>query len=272
MTADGPAIDVRDVCFSFGSQEVLHNVTFQIAPRALVAVVGPNGGGKTTLIKLLLGALKPRFGTIRVLGVNPDEARKRVGYVPQTIPFDARFPVSVREVVLMGRVGKNRFGMYGRKDRDAARRALAQVRLEGFEKRSFAALSGGERQRVMIAQALAGGSELLLLDEPVANVDPEHASLMYEVFKDLVAEVTVMMVSHNLSVVTGHATHVLCVNHTAGLHAIGEVASATFTEAFGGSLTAIRHGADCQVVDPSVALHTPHHGCGCANCGRPATE
>lgn len=258
-------MDVRDVCFSYGTQEVLHNVSFAVAPRSLVAVVGPNGGGKTTLLKLLLGALKPRFGTIRVLGAPPEEARTRVGYVPQAIPFDARFPVSVREVALMGRVGRSRLGTYSRADREAARLALERVRMAGFEPRSFAQLSGGERQRVMIAQALAGGSELLLLDEPVANVDPEHASLMYELFRELARDVTVMMVSHNLGVVTGHATHVLCVNRTAGLHAIGEVASATFTEAFGGSLTSIRHGSDCHVLDPSAVLHEPHHGgaCGC---------
>lgn len=261
----GPVIDVRDVCFSYGTQEVLHNVSFQIGRRELVAVVGPNGGGKTTLLKLLLGAQVPRFGTIRVLGATPEEARSRVGYVPQAIPFDARFPVSVREVVLMGRVGKNRLGAYGPADRETAQRSLERVRLAGFERRSFAELSGGERQRVMIAQALASGSELLLLDEPVANIDPEHASRMYELFQELVADVTIMMVSHNLGVVTGHATHVLCVNHTAGLHAIGEVASATFTEAFGGSLTTIRHDADCQVLDPSAALHTPHHGCACGD-------
>jgi len=263
MSESDPAIKVCDVCFSYGTQEVLHNVSFQIQRRSLVAVVGPNGGGKTTLLKLLLGALKPRFGTIAVLGKPPEEARVHIGYVPQAIPFDARFPVSVREVVLMGRVGKSRFGTYGREDWSVARRSLERVRLAAFENRPFGELSGGERQRVMVAQALAGGSELLLLDEPVANVDPEHASLMYDLFQELIAEVTVMMVSHNLGVVTGHATHVLCVNHTAGLHAIGEVASATFTEAFGGSLTSIRHGADCQVLDPTAAMHTPHHGCAC---------
>lgn len=261
----GPVIDVRDVCFSYGAQEVLHNVSFAIAPCSLVAVVGPNGGGKTTLLKLILGALTPRFGQIRVLGSSSEEARPRVGYVPQSVPFDSRFPVSVREVVLMGRIGKNCFGTYGRSDRNAARVALERVRMERLAARPFSELSGGERQRVMIAQALAGGSELLLLDEPVASVDPEHASQMYELFRELTADVTVMMVSHNLSVVTGHATHVLCVNRTTGLHAIGEVASATFTEAFGGSLTAIRHGADCHVLDPTAALNAPHHGCACEN-------
>ncbi|MDD4175336.1 MAG: metal ABC transporter ATP-binding protein [Kiritimatiellae bacterium] len=256
----GPVIDVRDVCFAYNGQEVLHNVTFSVAPRALVAVVGPNGGGKTTLLKLLLGEHAPRYGTIRVLGAAPAAARTRVGYVPQAAPFDPSFPVSVSEAVLMGRVAKSRFGHYGRADYAAAGLALERVGLSGFGRRSFAELSGGERQRVLIAQALAGGSELLLLDEPVANVDPEHASRLYELFKALTQEITVMMVSHNLSVVTGHATHVLCINGTAGLHALGEVASSTFTEAFGGSLAAIRHGADCHVLDPTAAMHAPHHG------------
>ncbi len=262
---DTPAVEVRDVCFSYGTQEVLHNVSFQIAPRSLVAIVGPNGGGKTTLLKLLLGAETPRFGTVRVFGLAPAEARARVGYVPQAIPFDPRFPVSVREVVLMGRTGKSRLGLYSRADRDAAARALERVRLDHFGPRSFTELSGGERQRVMIAQALAGGSALLLLDEPVANIDPQHASRLYDLFRDLTEEVTVLMVSHNLGVVTGHATHVLCVNHTAGMHALGEVASETFTAAFGAHLTAIRHDADCHVLDPTAALKAPHHGCACAD-------
>jgi len=260
--SSAPVVELRDVCFSYGVQEVLHNVSFAIAHRSLVAVVGPNGGGKTTILRLILGALAPRYGTVRVFGATPEAARARVGYVPQAIPFDPRFPLSVREAALLGRVGRSRFGTYGRQDRAAASAALERVGLAGFERRAFAELSGGERQRVMIAQALAGGSELLLFDEPVANVDPQHASRLYELFKDLTAEVTVLMVSHNLGVVTGHATHVLCVNRTAGLHAIGEVASETFTEAFGGSLTAIRHDASCHVLDPSAVLHAPHHGRG----------
>jgi len=263
MAENETVIDVRDVCFGYNGQEVLHNVSFRIGARALVAVVGPNGGGKTTLLKLLLGEMAPRYGTVSVLGGTPAQVRTRIGYVPQSVPFDPRFPLSVSEAVLMGRVAKNRFGVYGAEDRAAAREALERVGLSGFEKRAFAELSGGERQRVLIAQALAGGSELLLLDEPVANVDPEHTSRLYEMFKTLTDEITVMMVSHNLSVVTGHATHVLCINRTAGLHAIGDVASATFTEAFGGSLTAIRHDASCHVMDPSAALHEPHQGCAC---------
>lgn len=261
MAEDGAVIAVDNVCFAYNGQEVLHNVSFEIEQRTLVAVVGPNGGGKTTLLKLLLGELTPRYGSIRVLCGTPESARSRIGYVPQFMPFDPRFPISVRETVLMGRMGHSRLGMYSRTDRALADRALERVGLSGFRQRAFAELSGGERQRVLIAQALAGGSELLLLDEPVANVDHAHTGQMYGLFKELTSEITVMMVSHNLGVVTGHATHVLCVNGTAGLHAIGDVASSTFTAAFGDSLTAIRHDVSCHVLDPSAAMHVPHHAC-----------
>jgi len=244
-----PVIDVRDVCFSYGGQEVLHNVSFRVGAGAFVAVVGPNGGGKTTLLKLLLGALAPRSGSVRVLGAAPEAARRRVGYVPQSLPFDPKFPVTAGEVVLMGRVAKTRFGFYGRDDHAAARDALRQVRLDDFWSRGFAGLSGGERQRVMIAQALAGGAELLLLDEPVANIDPAHTSRMYELFSGLTARMTVMMVSHNLGVVTTHASHVLCVNRTAGLHAAADVEGDRFVSADGGGLVTIRHGADCPIMD-----------------------
>ncbi|HOE61313.1 MAG TPA: metal ABC transporter ATP-binding protein [Kiritimatiellia bacterium] len=258
MTA--PVIDVTDVCFGYGSEEVLHNVSFAVLANTLVAVVGPNGGGKTTLLKLLLGELVPRYGSIRVLGGAPAETRTRVGYVPQSLAFDPLVPVSAREVVLMGRVGRARFGLYGGSDRRRADDALARVGLEDFGRRAFAELSGGERQRVLIAQALAGGSELLLLDEPVANVDPEQTERLYALFQELTATVTVLMVSHNLSVVTDRATHVLCVNGTAELHAINEVASSTFAAAYGGRLTTIRHDASCHVLDASGVMHRPHHG------------
>ena len=244
------AISVSNVCFFYPGQEVLHNVSFSVGEHELVAVVGPNGGGKTTLLKLLLGAVAPACGEISVLGTMPDEARRRVGYVPQTVNVDPRFPLSVFEAVLMGRCGKISL-RYGPKDREAARWALARVGMDGRLKQPFASLSGGERQRVLIAQALAGEPELLLLDEPVANVDPEHTARLYDLFKELSASMTVLMVSHNLAVVTEHATHVLCVNRTVGMHRLGEVASETFKTSFGSSLASLTHhhcsvGGWCQ--------------------------
>lgn len=252
----GNAIEIRDVCFTYGGQEVLHNVSCEIPLGAFVAVVGPNGGGKTTLLKLVLGERSPRFGAVRVLGGTPQTARRRLGYVPQALPFDADFPVNVRDVVLMGRVDRRPIGPYRREDRRAADAALERVGLRGFCRRPFGALSGGERQRVLIAQALVSSPELLLLDEPTANVDAGAALRLHALFDDLKRDRTIVMVSHNTGAVTGHATHVLCVNHTANLHTMAEVAAGRAGEEW----TLLLHGPECHVLDPSAVFDTPHTG------------
>ena len=255
-------IDVQDVCFAYGAQEVLHNVGFNVPRCAFVAVVGPNGGGKTTLIRLLLGELVPRFGRIRVLGGAPVEVRRRIGYVPQALPFDPGFPVCVRDVVLMGRVDRRPIGPYRAEDRRAAGLALAQVGMESFERRPFADLSGGQRQRVLIAQALVSAPEVLLLDEPTASVDPAATSQLHALFHELKADRTIIMVSHNLGAVTGHATHVLCVNRTAEMQVLADVATGTVHQTFGGDLALLQHGPACHVIDSSDVLDTPHLGAG----------
>ncbi|MFZ4395229.1 MAG: metal ABC transporter ATP-binding protein [Kiritimatiellia bacterium] len=253
-------IQVQDVCFAFGAQEVLHNVSFRVPPCAFVAVVGPNGGGKTTLLKLLLGELSPRFGYVRMLGGTPREVRRRIGYVPQALPFDPGFPVSVHDVVLMGRVDRHRIGPYRAADHQAARAALAQVGMASVDSCQFAELSGGQRQRVLIAQALVSAPELLLLDEPTASVDPAATSQLYTLFHELKADRTIVMVSHNLGAVTGYATHVLCVNRTAEMQVLADVATATVRQASGGDLALLQHGPECHVMDSSEVLDSPHHG------------
>ncbi|NLL83803.1 MAG: ATP-binding cassette domain-containing protein [Lentisphaerae bacterium] len=257
-----PVIAFDGVCFAYGSNEVLHNVTFTVPPRSLVAVVGPNGGGKTTLLRLTLGLELPRFGTVRVMGRSPKAARLSIGYVPQALAYDNRFPVSVEDVVLMGTLDRRWSAAYGRLERNAAADALSRVGLDGFAPRNFSDLSGGERQRVLIAQALAGNPRVLLLDEPTANVDPPTAEQLHELFRQLANSLTLLFVSHNLSVVTANATHVLCVSRTASLHTIAEMADGTFETAYGSDRMALlRHGATCQVVDSSQVLTSPHACC-----------
>ena len=216
-----PAVSVRDVCFSFGSSEVLHNVSFELPSRSFTAVIGPNGGGKTTLLRLLLGELSPRWGSVEVFGLPPEKARGRVGFVPQFSAFDPDFPITVGEAVALGVPGRGAFGGFSRADREAAASALARVGLGGFGSRPFAARSGGEKQRVLVAQALVRRPALLLLDEPTANVDPETEGALYDLFASLAAESAVVMVSHDRDVVSRRATHLLCVNRGVDLHALG---------------------------------------------------
>ena len=255
-----PVIEFDDVCFAYEREEVLHNVSLRILERDMVALVGPNGGGKTTLLRLALGFLKPKFGAVRVFGSAPDAVRRRIGYVPQHVLFDPQFPVNALDVVKMGRVDRRMAGPYRRGDVEEALRALEQVDMVELHKRPFSELSGGERQRVLIAQALVSGPDLLLMDEPTANVDYVVEHRLYELLRALNKRLTVVIVSHNLNVITGHVTRVVCVNRTAEIHAAAEITAAVFREAHGGDMALLKHDVQCHVIDPYTAMHSPHKG------------
>jgi zinc transport system ATP-binding protein len=252
------ALRFEDVCFAYERQEVLHNVNLEAPERSLVAVVGPNGGGKSTLIKLALGLLRPRCGRVRVFGRTPESVRHRVGYVPQHLQFDPAFPVSAIDVVLMGRAERHWLGPYRKADRARAEEALERVRLTHLPGRGFARLSGGERQRVLIAQALVSDPEMLFLDEPTASVDADVEHEIYDLLRDLNDRRTIVVVSHNLNVVTRHASHLACINRTASLHSISELTEGELHAFYRGDRTVLKHDERCQVLDPSRALREPH--------------
>ncbi len=253
------ALQFNDVCFSYDHREVLHNVNLSMPEKSLVAVVGPNGGGKTTLMRLALGLIRPRRGTVRVFGRSPERHRRRIGYVAQHLSFDPVFPVSARDVVLMGRVDRHWLGPHRRFDHKKAIDALEQVGLGHLHHRPLAHLSGGERQRVMIAQALAADPDLLLLDEPTANVDQAAEREIYGLLHELNRRMTIVVVSHNLSVVTGHASHVACVNRTATLTRVEDFSQGELHAFHLGDMTVLQHGLNCHVLDPSEAIREPHH-------------
>ncbi|MGD0384079.1 MAG: ATP-binding cassette domain-containing protein, partial [Thermoguttaceae bacterium] len=172
---DEPVVSLRDVSFSYGHAPVLEDVSFDVGPLESMCIVGPNGGGKTTLVKLILGLLTPQAGDIRVFGRTPWQTRSNIGYMPQHVLHDPQFPVTVMDIVLMGRLGRRGFGgffgWHDRDDRQAALESLEQVDMADFTHRPFASLSGGQRQRALVARALCSRPELLLLDEPTSNVD-----------------------------------------------------------------------------------------------------
>lgn len=258
MPSPRPILEYQDVCFAYDREEVLHNVSLQVSEGDLVAVVGPNGGGKSTLIRLALGLLQPTRGTVRVFGTSPERSRRRVGYVPQQLEFDPEFPVRAVDVVLMGRVERHLVGPYRRADRRAAEQALQRVGVADLAGRALRALSGGERQRVMIAQALVTEPDLLLLDEPTASVDSVVEHEIYELLKVLNEEITVVVISHNLNVVTRHASHVMCVNRTASMLPMSDLTDAALHAVYRGDVAVLQHGTSCQVIDPSKSLSTPH--------------
>ncbi|HPS78608.1 MAG TPA: ATP-binding cassette domain-containing protein [Thermoanaerobaculaceae bacterium] len=236
-------VELSGVTYAYeDGRPVLEDVRLELPAGCFVSLVGPNGGGKTTLLKLLLGLLTPSRGIVRVLGVAPREARRRVGYVPQHTRIDPHFPATVLEVVLLGRLGTGRhWGPFGRHDREAAMAALHEVRLDGFARRSFAALSGGERQRVLVARAIVCEPELLLLDEPVANLDQVVEEAFFAMLDELGHRMTILLVSHDLGFVKTIVDTVVCVNRRVVAHPTSAVDGHVISELYGGEVRLVHH-------------------------------
>jgi len=238
-------IEVADLSFSYPHTPVLEGVSFTIAGGDFVGMVGPNGGGKTTLLRLILGLLAPSRGTVRVFGRPPAEAHRRVGYMPQHAQLDPQFPMRACDVVLMGRLG-GRFGRFTRDDRAKAAAALHEVGMTDCARRSFAALSGGQRQRVLIARALACEPSLLLLDEPTANVDAAVEAKLFTTLRRINQRMAVMMATHDLGFVSEIVEHVICVNRTLAIHPTSDITGEVIREIYGGSMRMVRHDHRCS--------------------------
>ena len=239
-------IRIRDLDFSYNGTPILENVTLDIMACDSLCIVGPNGGGKTTLLKLILGLLTPNRGEIEVLGKTPEKSRLRIGYVPQYARYDPQFPVTVLDVVLMGRLDRIFCGPYTKKDKEAARAALAEMGLADLAGRLFAEISGGQRQRVLIARALAAEGELLILDEPTANIDAASEEQLFKLLATLNERLTVMLVTHDVGFASKFFKSIVCVNRQVVLHPTSELTGELIRNMYGGDIRMIRHDHRCS--------------------------
>lgn len=212
-------IEIDNVSFSYGSEEIIKNISFSIHKGHYLGLVGPNGAGKTTLLKIILGLLMPQKGTIKLFGKDLKEFREwwKIGYVPQKVVyFDGNFPVTVEEVVLMGRYAKR--GLFHpiiKSDRVLVKNALLQVEMWDYRHRLIGELSGGQQQKVFIARSLAGEPEVIFLDEPTTGVDEKSQDDFYNLLRKLNKnlQMTLVLISHDLERVAREASHIACVNH-----------------------------------------------------------
>ncbi|MEJ2588169.1 MAG: metal ABC transporter ATP-binding protein [Deltaproteobacteria bacterium] len=248
-----PAIEVNNLWFYYEKQPILEAVTFVLQKGDFLGILGPNGGGKTTLLKLLLGMEKPAKGTIRILGQAPHDAHNRIAYVPQNTNFNLNFPVSVMDVALMGRLSRTRMGRgYSPEDKAIVEDVLKKAGMWGHRNSAVGTLSGGQRQRVFIARALATQPEILFLDEPTASVDPEFETDLYEFLKELNQRVTIVTITHDVGVISRYVKSVACINRRLIFHEEGKITREMLDMAYQCPVDLIAHGIPHRVL--------PEHG------------
>lgn len=216
-------IDIKNVSFAYDKQMILEDINLSVEKKDFLAIIGPNGGGKSTLLKLILGINTLKKGSVSVLGKEPSKSLTQIGYVPQNTNVNTDFPIKVIEVVMMGHVGgkKPLFG-YGKDEIMCAMGALSQVGMEEFAQTKIGSLSGGQRQRVMIARALCAHPQILILDEPTSSIDISGQRSIYELLRVLNKSITVIVVSHDISVILEYANKAAHVNKTLSYHDISD--------------------------------------------------
>ena len=245
-----PVIQIRDLSFSYADLPVLEHIDLSIHEREFIGVVGPNAGGKSTLLKIILGLLPPTQGMVEVLGERPARVRHQLGYVAQHPGFARDFPISVQQIVELGLLGRrNGQGTLATllpwrpnsDDRARVTKDMQEVEIEDLAGRRIGALSGGQLQRVMLARALVANPRILLLDEPTSNVDQRAENEIFDLLKRLNARMTIVVVSHDIAFVSSYVTRVACINHTLVCHPTSQIDTQLIHELYGEHVSMVSH-------------------------------
>ncbi len=236
-------VKIEDIWVYYDGLPALEDVSLSVSAGDFVGIIGPNGGGKTTLLRVILGLVKPARGRVLVMGQTPERARHKLGYVPQHNLFDPDFPLSVQDAVLMGRLGnRGLFRRYGREDRELTRQVLAYVGMLSYRNQQIGKLSGGEQQRVFIARALVSRPKLLLLDEPTASVDTAMQTEFFELLEKLKNEMAIIMVSHDIGAVSVYVNKIACLNRQLYYHGPKEITPEILEATYKCPVQMIAHG------------------------------
>ncbi|WMJ80243.1 ABC transporter ATP-binding protein [Clostridium sp. MB40-C1] len=207
-------IEINEVSVYYDKFCALNNVNLKVKEKEFLAILGPNGGGKSTLLKLILGFKEPKCGKIKVLNNKPKDARNNIGYVPQSSKFDKEFPINVEDVVLMGKLNNkvSPFFRFTNKDKEKAYGVMEKLDIYNLKDRQIGQLSGGQLQRVLIARALVLQPKILLLDEPTASLDAQAKIDIYNLLRDLNRNITIVLVTHDIEIISNYATNIVCIN------------------------------------------------------------
>ncbi|MEM7174384.1 MAG: ABC transporter ATP-binding protein [Chlamydiota bacterium] len=210
-----PVIEFQNVSFRYDKIPILNQVSFQIFQGEMIGIIGPNGEGKTTALKLAMGFLAPNQGTVLINAQPPQKQRTHIGYVSQFRPYDKKFPISVLEVVLTGAVSEiNWLGRFPEQIKKRALTLLKELEIDALAETSFGSLSGGQTQKVLLARALMCNPSILFLDEPTAHIDPQSEDMIFHLLKTFSGTKTIVIVTHNFDAILRHMSRVLCFQST----------------------------------------------------------
>jgi len=245
------AIELKNISAGYGNDIVIENINCNIYDGDFFGIIGPNGGGKSTLLKIILGLLNPTKGNIKIYGKPPRIGRKNIGYVPQYSEYDKQYPISVWDIVLMGRrTIRGNHPLYSSDDKKATIDALKKVKMLEYKKRHISELSGGQRQRVFISRALVSNPKILLLDEPTASIDKDLQINFYNLLKKLNENVTIILVTHDIGVISSYVNRVACLNHFMFTHDDEKMISKEMLEkTYSCPVDLIAHGVPHRVFD-----------------------
>ena len=246
MTDSKNLVEVRDITFGFERKPVLVSVSLTISAGDFLAIIGPNGGGKTTLVKIILGLLRPWSGSVRS---SLSGRRGAIGYVPQFADFDESFPLKVFDVVRMGRLGARgprRF--YSRDDNEEVERTLERLGLSAVAGAYIGDLSGGQLQRTLIARALVGRPEILFLDEPLGSIDPVSRIAVIDALRELHGRIPVVVITHDITPYAGLVEQIACVNQELFYHPGSELTEEMLEKFYGCPVELVAHGVPHRVL------------------------
>jgi zinc transport system ATP-binding protein len=224
LQTNNPIIEVENIKFSYEKQSVLDDISFIINQKDFVTIIGPNGGGKSTLLKLILGINSLQSGSIKINNNDYLEEISNIGYVPQNTNINLTFPITVLEVIMMGQSSlKKRIFGYSKEEKQVALETLEKVDMKDFANNKISDLSGGQRQRVFIARALFSNPNILFLDEPTSNIDIKGTQQVYDTLEKLNNYMTIVVVSHDISVILQYASKAFYINRKLTKHNLGSM-------------------------------------------------
>ncbi len=241
-------ISIQHLWAGYDREPVLEDINLSVKELDFIGLIGPNGSGKTTLFKVLLGLLSPMRGEVRIMGKSVKKGRQYLGYVPQKVEFDRDFPINVWDVVKLGRLGKRGLlQRYNAKDDEYVAEALRSVEMLQLRDCPMGELSGGQQKRVYIARALAMTPQILLLDEPLASIDPQGETHIYELLKRLNEQITILMISHDIGAIASCVKTVGCLNRRLFYHGEKQVTPEMLEVVYQCPVDLIAHGIPHRV-------------------------